>query len=108
MSSVIRSKLKSTNCWSFPYSCNVSENQRRILLCLYGFASDKDSSVIAAHMESLDEKGIGFVTFDWPAHGERDALDDALTVENCLSDLNNVVSWLSQNWDISVGIYLHV
>lgn len=105
MASVIRNKLKSTNGWNIPYICNVSEKHRRILLCLHGFAGDKDSSVIAALMESLDEKGIGVVTFDWPAHGESDAPDDALTVENCLSDLNNVVSWLSQNWDIPVACF---
>ena len=100
---IIRGILKSSKGWSIPYICNVNKEHRMILLCLHGFAGDKDSSVIAALMGSLDEKGIGVVTFDWPAHGESDAPDEALIVENCLGDLNIVVSWISQNWDMPVS-----
>ena len=102
MAAVIRNKLKSTNGWSIPYICNVREEHGMILLCLHGFAGDKESSVIAALMETLDEKGIGVVTFDWPAHGESDASDEALTVESCLDDFNTVMSWLSKKWNIPV------
>ena len=105
MTSIIRDKYKSSNGWNIPYICNVGKKHRMILLCLHGFAGDKESSVIATLMESLDKKGIGVVTFDWPAHGESDAPDDALTVENCLIDLNTVVSWLSQNWDIPFACF---
>lgn len=105
MTYIIRDKLKSANGWSIPYICNVSEEHRMILLCLHGFAGDKDSSVIAALMENLDEKGIGVVAFDWPAHGESDAPDSALTVENCLDDLDTVVGWISQNWDMPVSCF---
>lgn len=105
MASIIRNKLISPNSWSIPYICNVGEDHRIILLCLHGFAGDKDSSVIAALMESLDEKGIGVVTFDWPAHGESDAPDSALTVENCLDNLDTVVSWVFKNWDIPVACF---
>lgn len=105
MSFTIRGKMSSANGWNIPYICNVSEEHRMILLCLHGFAGDKESSVITALTENLDEMGVGVFTFDWPAHGESDAPDDALTVGNCLSDLNTVVSWLSQNWDIPVACF---
>lgn len=79
---------------SIPVIWNVSKAHKAIVLCLHGFAGDKESSVIAALMQRLDEKDIGIVTFDWPAHGESKAPDSNLTVENCLADLDMVYKFI--------------
>lgn len=64
-----------------------------VLLCLHGFAGDKESSVIAAVAEAMCRKGFRVVTFDWPGHGKSPADSSFLTVENCLRDLERVSSW---------------
>ena len=91
-----RDKLIKPDGRFIPYIRNVRTQHHMILLCLHGFAGDKDSSVIAALMDSLDNKGMGVFTFDWPAHGESEDPDNYLTVENCLSDLDYVVKTIRQ------------
>ena len=73
-----------------PVLSAADADSKEILLCLHGFAGDKHSSVIAAVADAVKGDGIGAVTFDWPAHGKSRAADAALTVQNCLEDLNTV------------------
>ena len=75
---------------------NVREYHDIILICLHGFAGDKNSSVIAALSDVLDKSGIGIIAPDWPAHGESRAEDEELTVENCLSDLQTIIEEIGQ------------
>lgn len=93
---LIRSKLQKADGGTIPIIWNVRKEHKLVLLCLHGFGGDKDSSVIAALMKGLDEDGVGVVTFDWPAHGESDAPDSELTVENCLVDLDLCVKVIRQ------------
>jgi len=105
MYSSVRDKLTSTMGWDIPYICSINHKHRLILLCLHGFAGDKDSSVIKALMDQFDEDGIGVMTFDWPAHGESDAADHELTVDNCLNDLDIVVTWLVHKYSIPLSCF---
>lgn len=105
MHSIFKENLKSANGWSIPCFWNVGKEHKMILVCLHGFAGSKESAVIAALMEHLDEKGIGVVAFDWPAHGDSDASGESLTVENCLRDLNTVIEWVRQRFEIPIACF---
>ena len=84
---------------------NVRDESNTILLCLHGFGGDKHSTVIAALTESLDRDGVGVVTFDWPAHGDSPAKDSDLTVENCLRDLDTVLSYIRGAWQKPISCF---
>ena len=101
----VRGTLLRTDGRSIPYIRNLREEHSSALLCLHGFAGSKDSSVIAALRDSLDRKGVGVITFDWPAHGESDAPDDFLSVENCLSDLDHMVEWIRRQTDVPLSCF---
>ena len=101
----VRGTLLRTDGHSIPYIRNLREEHSSALLCLHGFAGSKDSSVIAALRDSLDRKGVGVITFDWPAHGESDAPDDFLSVENCLSDLDHMVEWIRRQTDVPLSCF---
>ncbi|MBR2738786.1 MAG: alpha/beta fold hydrolase [Lachnospiraceae bacterium] len=101
----VRGALLRTGGRSIPYIWNLREEHTSALLCLHGFAGSKDSSVIAALRDSLDRKGIGVVTFDWPAHGESDAPDNFLTVENCLSDLDHMVGRIRRQTRVPLSCF---
>ena len=92
----IRGRLQKADGGTIPIIWNVRKEHKLVLLCLHGFGGDKDSSMIAALMKGLDEDGVGVVAFDWPAHGESDALDSILTVEDCLTDLDIWVKVIRQ------------
>ena len=100
-----REYLKKPDGTTIPIIWNVHPDAQMILLCLHGYAGDKNSSVIAALMERLEEKRIGVVTFDWPAHGESDAPDSALTVENCLADLDIIVKLIENRTELPISCF---
>ena len=93
---MIRDRLLKPDGISIPYIWNVRGEHKMILLCLHGFTGSKESLVITALREALDGKGIGVVTFDWPAHGESDAPDGNLIVENCLADLELMLDFIRE------------
>ena len=93
------------NGYSISILSNVNDAHSSILLCLHGFCGDKNSSVIAALMENLDQYGVGVLTFDWPAHGNSIAKDEDLTVENCLSDIDAVLECIQDKWVLPVSCF---
>ena len=97
--------LPGRNGYSIPMLSSVNDADSSILLCLHGFCGDKNSSVIAALMEDLDQYGIGVGTFDWPAHGSSSAKDEELTVENCLSDLETVLEHIREKRTLPVSCF---
>ena len=105
LKTIIKDRLLKPDGGNIPYIRNLNNEHRMVLLCLHGYVGSKNSSVIAALMESLDEKGIGVFTFDWPAHGESEAPDDSLTVENCLDDLDYVVNRLKRQVSVPISCF---
>lgn len=105
MPTIVKDKISKSDGSHIPIIKNIHEGHRMLLLCLHGFAGDKESSVIAALMENLEEKGIGVMTFDWPLHEESDAADGALTVERCLEDLDLVLAYLKQTSQLPISCF---
>ena len=104
---VIRNEFSISGRNGYPISVlsNVKNEHSSVLLCLHGFCGDKNSSVIAALMEALDQIDVGVTTFDWPAHGNSAAKDEDLTVENCLSDLETVIDLIRREWALPISCF---
>ena len=98
-------EIPGPNGYAIPAMTNIGSSHSMILLCLHGFGGSKRSSVIAALMEQLDRNGIGVFTFDWPAHGDSPAEDADLTVENCLNDLDTVISYIRDNRTLPISCF---
>ena len=58
-----------------------------VILGVHGFAGDKESSALAALAGAAAGQGTALLCFDFPAHGESEADENLLTVENCRQDL---------------------
>lgn len=93
------------NGYDIPAMTDIGGRHKSILLCLHGFGGSKRSTVIAALTEQLDRDGIGVFTFDWPAHGDSHSQDSDLTVENCLSDLEAILSYVRSRWDLPISCF---
>ena len=65
--------------------------ERSVLICMHGFTGDKYSTVIRRLAETMAEKDVATIAFDWPGHGASPVDGSSLTVENCLADLDAVV-----------------
>ncbi len=77
-----------------------------IVIGVHGFAGDKNSSVLTQLALALHKEEWGLVCFDFPAHGDSEAPDEALRVENCKRDLLMVVSWVTAHYpDASCGLF---
>ena len=63
-------ELKSQNGYMIPCEYDIEEGDRAVCVICHGFASSKASST--AHMVSrmCRSAGVGFLTFDFPCHGE--------------------------------------
>ena len=66
-----------------------------VTVALHGFGGDRNSSVI----RRLAEKSGNVVCFDLPCHGDSTAPDGLLTVENCLLDLEAVISYVREKYE---------
>ena len=78
-------------------SC-VEETDESILLCVRGFGGGKYSLIIEEIAETIKPAGAGTISFTWPAHGDSDADGDMLLFDNCMRDLETVVSRIRRQW----------
>ena len=70
----------------------------RIILGVHGFAGDKESSVLSALAEEMQEHKTALVCFDFPAHGASEADETYFTVVNCKRDLLTVAKWANETY----------
>jgi hypothetical protein len=70
------------------------EGEKTVVLVSHGFGSSKASPMVQALSAHLQPMGVGVVSFDFPAHGDSPAGEEALRVPNCLADLGAVEEWI--------------
>ena len=90
--------LKGANGYNISYDEHISNNCKTIVIAMHGFAGDRKSGCIALLEEQLEKMNVGLLKFDWPCHGESEIDGDALTIQNCLSDLNYVVEYIRKKY----------
>lgn len=70
----------------------------RVILGVHGFAGDKDSSVLKKLAQALCAEQGALICFDFPAHGESQAPDSQLRVENCRADFLTVAEFIRNTY----------
>lgn len=77
-----------------------------VVVGVHGFGGSKKSAANDALAERLTEQGSALLCFDFPAHGQSNAADEMLRVDNCIRDLLAVCDWAgSQFPDAPLSIF---
>ena len=83
-----------------------NKNIKKVIIACHGFGGDKRSSAIIALAKSLTNFDIGVVAFDFPGHGISKADGYYYTVENCISDIDDVEQYIKNSFkNIEVGFF---
>ncbi len=86
------------------YKIFQAKQTKEILLCLHGFAGDKESSVIDAIGSSLKNSNITTISFDLPCHGE-DENRGIFRVEKCQEYLAEVLKEIKSHTSAPINIF---
>lgn len=78
----------------FKYDENKGQ-ANKVLICIHGFAGDKESSVIEKLSQCLNNTII--VAFDLPCHGE-DAKNTTLCFDDCLKNLKTTIDFVEKEF----------
>lgn len=79
--------------------------KKEIFLICHGFGSTKDSRSTEIMARELNKNNFIVVAFDFPGHGESIEPIEKLTVENCISYINEVLEYTKnefKNYEISI------
>lgn len=68
------------------------------VLCIHGFGGDKKSSAIKLLGEKITEAGGAVISFDLASHGDSEADEKMLTMENCISDTKTVYAYAENKY----------
>ena len=82
--------LQSIHGHAIPCHLTYSGEDRLLIVC-HGFGSSKSSPMVQALERTMPEKGIGVLSFDFPAHGESPV--DELRETWCIDDLETVEAY---------------
>lgn len=82
------------NGYKIPCISEIPKECKNIAIVIHGMCSSKESANAAHLMNFLPERGIGVVAYDQPGHGEEEAKEEELRVENCLDSLSAVEEYL--------------
>ena len=94
MTSFTEKMLETGRGYHIPTLSWIKDSDREILLCVRGFGGGAYSTVVELIAREMRSMSVGTFSFTWPAHGDSDASGDMLTVENCLSDMEDVMTHL--------------
>lgn len=81
------------------------EAKNEIFIICHGFGSAKDGRTTEIMARKLNENNFIAVSFDFPGHGESKEPLEKLTVENCISYINEVFEYIKnefKNCEISI------
>ena len=83
-----------------------------VFIAVHGFMSNKEDLVIERLAQIVTNNGYQMISFDLPQHGERQALSTQFELQNCVDDLNIILSFVKKSWSMislfacSIGVYL--
>ncbi len=75
-----------------------SNDVKRVIVGVHGFAGDKESSMLEKLAELCVPDGAALICFDFPAHGKSSACEEKLTVANCEADLLFVAEYVREKY----------
>lgn len=81
--------------WSRIYLPINSVNE--IVIGVHGFAGDKESSVLIALAEKLNEQEKALLVFDLPSHGENDN-SKVLNLTECIESIGKILEYVKKEY----------
>lgn len=75
------------------------ESSENIFIAVHGNMSNKEDDVISIFAEQAVKLGYQVISFDLPEHGERDKEGTPCKVQNCVRELDLVMSYAKQYWN---------
>ena len=91
-------KLLNDRGYNISYDKYIPDNSKAVIIAIHGFGGDKESTCIDMLRVAMNKEGIGLIKFNLPAHGDSEVSGDKLTINNCLSDLDNIVSMIKNEY----------
>ncbi len=91
----IKSSLYSISCIEYEPHDKAADFA---VVCLHGFGGDKESSAIKCLAERINERGGAVIGFDFASHGESEAQEEMLTVDNCISDTKTIYAYAKNKY----------
>ena len=80
-------ELNSCQGYAIPCRYHLKSDARRVVLICHGFGSSRNSPTAEALAAKLTPVGLGWLSFDFPAHGDSPVDGDQLSITNCLNDI---------------------
>lgn len=97
-------KLKKENGGIVPCLVKMPKDLKGIIIMVHGFTSSKSCATAELLFRSMPPTGYGVITYDQPGHGEEEALNDPLRIENCKDSLECVEKYVNENYG-NVPVY---
>ncbi len=85
------------------YDDGKKMNNQIFIFC-HGFCSGKSSNSIKIVAEKLLQYGIESISFDFPGHIDSVQGTDKLTVDVCISYINNVIDYIKNKYSSNIRI----
>ena len=85
----------------YPISCKIyapDSEAQGVILGVHGFAGDKESSALRKLAKAASKRNTALICFDFPAHGDSKAEEDAFTIENCIQDVLTMAEHIRQQY----------
>lgn len=73
--------------------------KKEVFIICHGFGSSKDSQSTEVISRKLNENNFVAVAFDFPGHGEAIETIEKLTVDNCISYINDVYEYVKNKFE---------
>jgi len=84
--------------YEIPCICEIPDNTDLIVIAIHGFGGNKNTGAIRRMCKKLLEFNKGMIALDLPCHGESNAPKDAFLLKNVMSDIDDVVSFLENEY----------
>ena len=75
---------------------NFFDNMRNIIVYCHGYGENKES--IDQHKDILDINNIGFISFDFPSHGDDTTNYQDITYDMCYEYIDTVVKYIKEKY----------
>lgn len=86
------------NIGTLPAKLYSAENAHGTVLAIHGFGGSKESGAIAGLAERVTADGLNVLSFDLPAHGERDGGAEQLDPRGCIKEILVVEEYIKEHF----------
>ena len=92
----------------YDINCNfyVNDNNKKIYIFLHGLGGYQKMPAVLKVIDALKELNIGAITFDFVGHGESEVDFKNFSIQKCIDDLNDVLSYVVKKYPTKkIGLF---